>query len=347
MKMKPLGRTGISVSELCLGSMTWGSQNSEAEAHAQIDFALDRGINFIDTAEIYPTTPRLRETAGRTEAFIGSWIKKSGRRGDIVLASKVAGKGSDVVRDGAAISGRTLRIALDDSLKRLKTDYLDLYQLHWPNRGSYHFRQTWKYDPSRQDTAKMMDETADILEAADTLAREGKIRALGLSNETVWGTAQYLRIAEARDWPRIASIQNEYSLLHRIFDTDFAELAHHEDVRLMAFSPLAAGMLTGKYAAGAVPEGSRKSMQPDLNGRWNEHSVKALDAYLAIAAGHGLDPAQMALAWALTRPFMLSVIIGATNMDQLKTDIGAADIPLTDEVMAEIQAVYRAHPLTM
>lgn len=345
MKMNPLGRTGLMVSELCLGSMTWGSQNTEAEGHAQIDRALDRGVNFVDTAEMYPTQPRTAETQGRTEEIIGTWLAKTGRRGDMILASKVSGTGLMHVRDGAPITAASIPEAVEGSLKRMQTDHIDLYQFHWPNRGSYMFRQNWTYDPSQQDTAEVLDNMAETLEAVQAEVTRGTIGHFGLSNETAWGTAQFLRLAEAHGWPRCASIQNEYSLLCRLYDTDLAELSVHEDVGFLAFTPLAAGLLSGKYQGGAVPEGSRKSITEDLGGRITPRVWGAVDAYLDIARCHSLDPAQMALAWTLTRPFMTSCIFGATDMDQLDIALGAGDLALSPEVMDEIDAAHRAHPM--
>ncbi|MEM7214873.1 MAG: aldo/keto reductase [Pseudomonadota bacterium] len=348
MKLNELGRTGIKVSELCLGSMTWGTQNSEAEGHEQIDFAVDHGINFIDTAEMYPTTPLGKETQGDTERIIGSWVAKSGRRDEVVLATKVSGSGYRNVRDGEPISARTIDIALHDSLKSLQTDYIDLYQLHWPNRGSYHFRQSWKFNATGQDTAKTLDHMHEILDSLAGYVREGKIRAVGLSNESAWGTSQWLRIAEEKGLPRMASIQNEYSLLCRIFDLDLGELCHHEDVGLLSFSPLACGLLTGKYAdckGDDRPEGSRADVSnASLGGRWNSTTHKAVSAYSRIAEKHGIDLTQMALAWCLTRPFMTSVIFGATSMAQLENSVASADLSLDEEIMEEILEVYREFP---
>ena len=341
MKFNQLGRTGIKVSEICLGTMTWGNQNSEAEAHEQMDYAVAQGINFFDTAEMYPTNPTSPETQGRTEEYIGNWFARTGRRKDVVLATKITGDGLKWIRDGAPISAGGLRDAVAGSLKRLKTDYIDLYQLHWPNRGSYHFRKSWTYDPSGQDTRRVRDDLHETLETLATLAREGKIRAVGLSNETAWGTMQFLRMAEEHGFPRVATIQNEYNLLCRYFDLDMAEVSRHEDVGLLAFSPLAAGLLTGKYQRGVVPPGSRRSLTPDLGGRYTKCAEAAVDAYLQVARTHRLDPAQMALAFCRTRPFMTSVIIGATSMEQLKTDIAAADIELPKVVLADIAHVYR------
>ena len=347
MKFKTLGRTDISVSEICLGTMTWGSQNSEAEAHAQMDHAIDAGINFFDTAELYPTTPVSAETYGRTEEFIGTWLKKSGRRGDIVLATKVAGSGRPHIRNGRELDGASVREALEASLRRLQTDYVDLYQIHWPNRGSYHFRQCWSFDASQQDRAKAAAEMDEILSTLRDLVKEGKIRAVGLSNESAWGTLKYLRLSEEKGLPRVASIQNEYNLLYRQFDLDLAEVAHHEEVGLLAYSPLAAGLLTGKYLDGARPEGSRATINGDLGGRLQPRQEPAVKAYREIARKHGLDLARMSLAFCLSRPFMTSVIIGATSMDQLKTAIAAKDVKLTDEVMKDIAEVHRQYPMPM
>ena len=345
MKYRKLGRTDLSVSEICLGTMTWGSQNSEAEAHEQMDWALDHGVNFFDTAELYPTTPVSAETYGRTEEFIGTWLKKSGKRREIVLATKIAGSGRPHIRDGRPISAQTIAEAVDASLKRLQTDHIDLYQIHWPNRGHYHFRGAWDYDPSNQNTGEAFDSIAEKLHALDGLVKSGKIRAIGLSNETAWGTMKYLRMAEEKGLPRVASIQNEYNLLYRAFDLDMAEVAHHEHVGLLAYSPLAAGLLTGKYVDGARPAGSRGTINTDLGGRLQPLQEPAVKAYVALAAEHGIDAGQMALAFCLTRPFMTSVIIGATTMEQLKTDIAAADLTLSPELLGGIAAIHRQYPM--
>jgi aryl-alcohol dehydrogenase-like predicted oxidoreductase len=346
MKHRPLGRTGLSVSELCLGTMTWGSQNSEAEAHAQLDHAVTAGINVIDTAEMYPTTPISAATQGMTESHVGSWLAKRGRRDDVIIATKIAGAGLPHIDGGAPITPARIAIAVERSLKRLQTDHIDLYQLHWPNRGHYHFRRYWGYVPSKQ-ARPSDDNVAEILGALDAQVKAGKIRHIGLSNDTAWGTMRYLQQADAAGLPRIASIQNEYSLLHRLFDSDLAELSHHEDVGLLAYSVLAMGLLTGKYRGGEVPKGSRMEQQPVLGGRVTEHLHPALNAYLDLAAKAGLDPAQMAIAFCLTRPFMASVIIGATSMAQLQTNIAAADVRLTADVLAAIEAIHRRHPIPM
>jgi aryl-alcohol dehydrogenase-like predicted oxidoreductase len=345
MRRTTLGRTGIEVSEFCLGTMTWGSQNTEGEGHAQIDMALDHGVDFLDTAEMYPTNPVRAETVGRTEEIIGSWIARTGRRDDLVLATKIAGPGNMQVRNGAPITPEAVRACVDASLRRLRTDRIDLYQLHWPNRGSYHFRQNWSFDPSGQERGRVLDEMRAVAETLTALVAAGKIRAFGLSNESAWGTMTWLRIAAETGAPRVATVQNEYSLLCRLYDTDMAELSHHEEVTLLAFSPLAAGILTGKYAGGTVPEGSRLSRTPGLSGRITDRVVPAVAAYHTVAHRHGLDPVQMALAFTRARPFPVIPILGATSTDQLALALGAAEVRLSDEVLAEIAAVHRTHPM--
>ncbi|WP_298971272.1 aldo/keto reductase [uncultured Roseobacter sp.] len=345
MKMNRLGRTNIDVSEFCLGSMTWGTQNTAEEAHDQIDRALDAGINFIDTAEMYPVNPVSAETIGRTERIIGLWFERDMRRGDVVLATKHSGEGMAAVRDGAPISSDTIAEAVEGSLRRLKTDYIDLYQFHWPNRGSYMFRKNWAYDPSGQLMLDTQNHMEDALGALQDEVKRGTIRAFGLSNESAWGTTKWLEVADRVGGPRVASIQNEYSLLCRLYDTDLAEMSLHEEVPLLAFSPLAAGLLTGKYQNGAVPAKSRMSLSADLGGRKTDRAFTAVDAYLEIAREHGLDPTQMALAWCKTRPFMGSIIFGSTTMEQLEVCLGAIDLELDDAVIADIDAAHRQHPM--
>lgn len=345
MKMNKLGRTNIEVSEFCLGSMTWGTQNTADEGHAQIDRALDAGINFIDTAEMYPVNPISEETIGRTERIIGLWFDRDMRRDDVILATKHSGEGMMHARNGAPISSETISEAIEGSLRRLKTDYIDLYQFHWPNRGSYMFRKNWTFDPSGQlmlDTEQHMEEALGALQAE---IKRGTIRAFGLSNESAWGTTKWLEIANRVGGPRVASVQNEYSLLCRLYDTDMSEMSLQEDVPLLAFSPLAAGLLTGKYQEDNVPPKSRMSLNPEMGGRKTDRVFEAVAAYLDIAKRHGLDPSQMALAWCKTRPFMGSIIFGSTTMEQLECCLGAADLTLSEEVLAEIDAAHRQHPM--
>ena len=345
MKKVELGRTGIEVTNYCLGTMTWGTQTSEADAHEQIEMSLDAGINFMDTAEMYPVNPVKAETAGRTEEVIGNWIAKSGKRDRWVIATKHTGARS-ALRDGKPIGPDTVRDVLEGSLRRLQTDYVDLYQFHWPNRPHYHFRRNWDFDPTEDvagtETADMMDATLEVL---GDLVKEGKIRAFGLSNETAWGLMRWLEASERTGGPRLASTQNEYSLMCRHYDTDLGEIGHREDVALLAYSPLAAGLLTGKYQGGAVPEGSRMTFGTNIGGRAKPRAFEAVDAYLEVAGSHGLDPVHMALAWTVTRPFLTIPIFGATTRDQLETIIAGLNVSLTDEALSAISKAHRAHPM--
>ncbi len=345
MRRIPLGRSGLEVPELCLGTMTWGTQNTLEEAHEQIDMALDHGVDFIDTAEMYPVNPVSAENVGRTESIIGEWFARTGRRGDVILATKITGANGGFVRAGAGISSAAIREAVEGSLRRLQTDYIDLYQLHWPNRGSYHFRQNWDFDPSGQNREQTLDHMRDVLGELQRQVAAGRIRHVGLSNESAWGTAMWLRLAEEMGAPRMVSIQNEYSLLCRLFDTDLAELGVNEDVTLLAYSPLAAGLLSGKYAPDVTPPGSRRSLNPELGGRITPRVWPAIDAYGAIAERHGLSLPQMALAWLRTRPFATSAIFGATRPEHVKTAVESTALALGPEVLAEISAAHKAHPM--
>ncbi|MGI3186025.1 aldo/keto reductase [Nioella aestuarii] len=345
MRQVPFGATGQTVSELCLGTMTWGTQTPADDAHRQMDMALASGVDIVDTAEMYPVNPVRKETVGGSEAILGDWnAANPARRGDYLLATKISGEGS-MVRDGAPITGAGLRSALEGSLKRLRTDYVDLYQLHWPNRGSFQFRKNWTYDPRGQNKAETLAHIEDVLAEADKLIAEGKMRHIGLSNESAWGTAQWMRVSEEKGLPRVQTVQNEYSLLARMYDTDMAEMSVNEDVTLLSFSPLAAGFLTGKYQNGAVPAGSRMSLVPEMGGRKSARVFDAAAAYLEIAARHGLDPIHMALAWQQTRPFAISAIFGATTTSQLEHLLGAADMTLPADVLDEITAAHKAHPM--
>jgi len=340
-----LGQSGLEVSDWCLGTMTFGTQTSQDDAHRQIDMAVAAGIDFLDTAEMYPVNPVSAETVGRSEKIIGNWIDSTGRRDDIVVATKVSGRNGGFVRGGDGFSAANIREAVEGSLRRLRTDYIDLYQLHWPDRGSYMFRQNWTFDPSGQDKARTTAHMDGILEVLSALVSEGKLRAFGLSNESAWGTTRWIDRAEAVGGPRVAAVQNEYSLMCRLYDTDMAEMAVNEDVTLLAFSPLAAGILTGKYLDGAVPKGSRRDLVPEMGGRVAPREEAAARAYVDIARAHDLDPVHMALAWHRSRPFASNPIFGATTVPQLQRILDGYDLRLSDEVTAAIDEAHRAHPM--
>jgi len=339
--MRRLGRTEMSISALCLGSMTWGEQNTEAEAFEQLDHARAAGINFIDTAEMYPTAPRA-ETYGRTEQIIGNWLADRGGRDKTVIATKVTGPGSrfPYMRDGKPRLNRThITAAIEASLKRLRTDYIDLYQLHWPDRGGGSFGTLgYKHDPQAEETP-----IAETLAVLDDLVRAGKVRTIGVSNERPWGVMRFLGLAEAGRGPRIVSIQNPYSLLNRSFETSLAEVATRESCSLLAYAPLGAGTLTGKYLNGQRPAGARRTLWPDNLRYQGEHADAAVAAYVDLARASGLDPAQMALAFVLSRPFVTSAIIGATTMAQLRNSIAAAQVTLPPDVLAGIESIHRLH----
>lgn len=342
MQHRPLGHTGIKVSVLCLGTMTFGEQNSEAEAHAQLDRAIGAGINFIDTAEMYPVPPRA-ETQGRTESYIGSWLAARGCRDRVILATKVAGPGDWInwLRGGGhRLDRRNIEAALDASLQRLRTDYVDLYQLHWPDRETNFFGKLG-FSPGQDDQSVPLLETLEVL---GDLVKAGKVGAVGISNETPWGLMQYLSLAEQHDLPRMASIQNPYSLLNRTFEIGLAEVAIREQCGLLAYSPLGFGVLSGKYMGGQRPEGARLTLFERFNRYSNPESERATADYVELARRHGLDPAQMALAWVTSRPFTTSNIIGATTLEQLDANIASIDLALPDDVIAEIEAIHQTQP---
>lgn len=342
MEKRPLGRTGLDVSVLCLGTMTWGEQNSEREGHEQMDYAVEHGINFFDTAELYAVPPRA-ETYGRTEEIIGTWFEQSGKRDDIILATKVAGPGPSWIRNGGRIDRANIMEAVEGSLKRLKTDYIDLYQLHWPNRATYHFGKHYvEFDGN--NAAREKENFLEVLNTLNDLAKDGKIRHVGLSDDTAWGIMQYLNLAEQHNLPRMASIQNEYSLLCRIFENDLHEIALMEDIGLLAWSSLACGALSGKYLDGQMPKGTRRTLLSEASHRDTEDADHATRAYIALAEKHGLDVCEMALAFVRQRPFTTSVIIGATSMEQLQSNIRSADLNLSDEVIKEINEIHKKYP---
>jgi len=345
MQYNTLGRTDITVSELCLGTMTYGTQTPEEDAHRQMDMALDHGINIFDTAELYPVNPIRERTVGDSEQIVGNWLTKTGKRNDVLIATKVTGQGMSLIRDGAPITADTIRLAIEGSLQRLQTRHIDLYQLHWPNRGSYMFRQNWSFDPTGQKTDEILANMQEVLETLQDLQDQGTIRHVGLSNESAWGTQQWLRIAEANGWPRVEAIQNEYSLLCRLFDTDLAELAHNEQVGLLAYSPLATGILTGKYQNGQIPPASRRDHSHSLGGRATDRAWQAVDAYLELANRHGISLPHLALAWCRTRPFMASAIFGATTSQQIESLLGSIDVGLDADCLTEIDSIHRAIPM--
>jgi aryl-alcohol dehydrogenase-like predicted oxidoreductase len=343
MQYRKLGNTNINVSVICLGTMTFGEQNNEAEGHEQMDYAFDHGVNFFDTAELYAIPPRA-ETYGRTEEIIGSWLRKSAKRDQIILASKIAGPGEGWVthiRNGRSRFDRSnIEAALNASLMRLQTDYIDLYQLHWPERDTNYFGKLG-YPRTKPDEFTPIEETLRVL--AEQIAA-GKIRTIGLSNETPWGVMRFLQMAEQMNLPRVISVQNPYNLLNRSYEIGLAEIGLREQTGLLAYSPLGFGVLSGKYLNGAQPKGARITLWPDYTRYSNEQAQAATRNYVQLAREHGLEPAQMALAFVNSRPFLTSTIIGATTMAQLASNIGSAALQLPDEVMAGIEAIHVQHP---
>lgn len=340
MKYKKLGSTDIDVSLIALGTMTWGEQNTQKEGFEQMDYAVERGINFFDTAEMYPVPPK-PETSGSTEKILGEWLNARGSRDKIFLATKVTGRasrnsGMDHIRSGPRLSQKHIFEAVEGSLKRLQTDYIDLYQIHWPERSANFFGKLgYEHDPSEDGIA-----TEETLQALDTLVKQGKIRHVGLSNETAWGMHEYLRLSREQDLSRIVSIQNPYNLLNRSFDVGSAEMAIREKVNLLAYSPLAFGALSGKYLNGERPAGARLTLYTRFARYLNEYAQKATKAYVELARKHDLDPSQMALAFVNSRPAVATNIIGATSMEQLRCNIDSVDIVLPEEVKQGIEDIH-------
>ncbi|MEL7545415.1 MAG: aldo/keto reductase [Pseudomonadota bacterium] len=345
MEKRKLGRTGLSVSACCLGTMTWGQQNTEAEGHAQMDYALERGVDFWDTAEMYAVPPKA-ETQGATERIIGTWLAKTGRRQDVILASKIVGLSKMIwTRDGEVEWTRHTKAQIDEavekSLKRLQTDYIDLYQLHWPDRPVGLFGATTS--PKLYD--KPYEKFEDVLSHLDSHIKAGRIRHVGLSNETPFGVMRFIAESEHRGLPRMASIQNAYNLVNRTFeDGGLEEACRREDVGLLAYSPLAQGYLTGKYRGGALPPGSRKVLFERLQRYESPEADGAMESYFDLAETHGIDPTQLAIRFCDTRSFMASTIIGATTMAQLKTCIDAFDLPWSDELETAVNDLHRKQP---
>lgn len=338
MQYHRIPHSTLEVSLLGLGTMTFGEQNSEADAHAQLDYAVAAGINLIDTAEMYPVPPK-PETQGLTEQYIGSWIKARGSRDKIILASKVSGpsRGNDQpIRPNMALDRQNIRKALEDSLKRLNTDYIDLYQLHWPQRETNCFgKLNYRYSENTVPVTLL-----ETLEALNEQVRAGKIRYIGVSNETPWGVMRYLKLADKHDLPRIVSIQNPYSLLNRSFEVGLAEISQHEGVELLAYSSLAFGTLSGKYLNGAQPAGARNTLYSRFTRYTGSQAQLAVAEYVALAQRYGLDPAQMALAFVRQQPFVASTLLGATSMAQLKSNIDSQDVILSQEVLTALEEIH-------
>ena len=343
MQYRKLGNTGVDVSLICLGSMTWGEQNTQADAFEQMDYAVAQGVNFFHTAELY-SIPPAADTYGRSEQIIGNWLKRSGDRNKIILASKIAGPGEgwiDHIRKGKTrFTRKHLEEALNGSLSRLQTDYIDLYQLHWPERDTNFFGRLGFPPPQQGDFTPV----AETLEALSGFIQAGKIRYIGLSNETPWGIMHFLHIAEQLNLPRIVSVQNPYNLLNRSYEVGAAEVSWREQCGLLAYSPLGFGVLTGKYIDGARPAGARLTLYPDYTRYSGTIAEKACIEYAALAREYGLDFGQMALAFVNSRKFLTSTIVGATAMDQLKANIDSVNISLSEKIVQGIQAIHEAHP---
>lgn len=341
MQYNTLGNTDIKISLICLGTMTYGSDHTEAEAHEQMDYALEQGVNFFDGAEMYPV-PTSPEYQGRNEEIIGSWLKKRGSRDQVVVATKVAAPAdmTRYLRPDMAFDRRNIREAVTNSLKRLQTDYIDLYQLHWPERKTNFFGQlNYEHQPDQDGTPLL-----ETLEALGELVDEGLVRHIGLSNESAWGTMKFLQLAEQHGLPRAVSVQNPFNFLNRTVEVGLTEVLHREGVSLLPYSPLAFGALSGKYIGGARPEGARITKYPAYGRYFNEQGQKAVEAYVALAQKHELDPCMMALAWVNNRPFVDANIIGASSMAQLKANIESANVTLSDELLAEIEAINVLYP---
>ena len=335
MKYHKIPHSSLEISKICLGTMTFGEQNNEAEAHSQLDLAVEHGINFIDTAEMYPVPPNAN-TQGLTESYIGNWLEKTQLRDRVVIATKVAGpRNVPYIRDNMSLNRRHIHDAVNDSLIRLKTDYIDLYQLHWPQRQTNCFgKLNYHYEEDHSGVTLI-----ETLEALSELVTAGKIRYIGVSNETPWGVMSYLQLAEKHNLPRIVSIQNPYNLLNRSFEVGLSEISHYEGVELLAYSPLAFGALSGKYLNNAKPKGARCTEFPRFSRYFNQQGIQATEAYIDVANKHGLDPAQMALAFVNQRPFVAANIIGATTLKQLENNINSIDLMLSEEVMTDLEQV--------
>jgi len=341
MKYTKLPNTDIKISKICLGSMTWGNQNTEAQGHKQLDYAFDNGVNFIDTAELYPV-PATAETSGRTSKIIGSWLKKTNNRDKVVLASKIAGPGDYTAHiRTTGFSKQSIIDAVDLELERLQTEYIDLYQLHWPER---HTNMFGVRDYVHDANDAWQDNFKEVLETLDAVIKSGKIRYVGMSNEKAWGAMRYIEESKAHNLPRMATIQNAYSLLNRVFEGDMAEVSIRENIGLLAYSPMAFGVLSGKYINGTAADNARLKLFPRFARYSNAQSTEATKRYMQLAKDHNMSLAQMALAFVTQRPFITANIIGATNLDQLKENIDSAKLDLSDELLDKINAIHAEIP---
>ena len=342
MKFKKLGNTDLEVSLICLGTMTWGKQNNQIEAFEQMDYAVSQDINFFDTAEMY-AVPSTKETFGKTETIIGNWFKKRNNRKKIILATKITGPGQPWIRDGGLqYTKKNISIALGESLKRLQTDYVDLYQLHWPERNTNYFG---KLGYKHQDKEKEWNSIKSVLNVLKQFVDQGKVRYIGLSNESAWGLSKFLELSKLQDLPRVVSVQNPYNLLNRTYEVGLAEISIRERSGLLAYSPLASGVLTGKYRNDQKPKGSRLQLFGDYFPRYfKKLSSLAVEEYFKVAKKHKISLAQLSLAFVNQQPFVTSSIIGATTMEQLKEDIESANITLSSEIIDEINLVHKNNP---
>ena len=338
-----LGHTDIEVSKICLGTMTFGEQNTESEAHDQLNFSLENGVNFIDTAEMYPVPPNAK-TQGLTEKYIGSWLKKSNNRHNVIIASKVTGPAPDFsyIRNSLKIDKKNIEQAITKNLQRLNTDYIDLYQIHWPQRQTNYFGQL-NYKYSKENINEIIDNLNESYETLNDLMRSGKIRSIGLSNDTSWGAMKFLEISKEKSFEKVVSIQNPYSLLNRSYEINMAEIAEMENIKLLAYSPLGFGMLTGKYINNK-PKNSRLSLVNRFDRYSNKNSKNATIEYVEIAKKYNISPTQLALAFVNQQPFVASNIIGATNLSQLEENISSINITLDEEILSEIESIHSNQP---
>ena len=340
MKFKKFGNTDLEVSLLCLGTMTWGKQNNQTEAFEQMDYAITQDINFFDTAEMY-AVPCTQETFGKTETIIGNWFKKRNNRKKVILATKVSGPGLSWIRGGGLqYTKENISIALEGSLKRLQTDYIDLYQLHWPDRKTNFFGQLG-YQHDENDNSIPLEETLSIL---DDLVKQGKIRYIGISNETAWGTMKLIEIAKEKNFSRIVSVQNPYNLLNRSYEVGLAEVSIREQCGLLAYSPLGFGVLSGKYLNNQWPENARLTLFKEFTRYLNPVAIKCTESYIKLAEENGFKPSQMALSYVNSRPFLTSNIVGATNLKQLKENIDSVDIKLNEKIIEKIEEIHKINP---